>query len=85
MHLDFYSTTISVPFSGGIKGGGHGGICPPPPVGGSSPHLPPPVRRKKWPKSAIFGNFLDFCSLRVAFFPLDAPHKKFSGAATGSF
>ena len=36
----------------------------------------PPVRRKKWQKSAIFGKILDFCPLRIAFFPLDAPHKK---------
>ena len=50
-------------------------LCPPLP--------PPPVRRIKWPKSAIFGKCLDFCPLRIAFCPLDAPHKKISGAATG--
>ena len=46
------------------------------PLGGSVPSLPSP-RRKKWPKSAIFGKFLDFCPLRIAFCPLDVPHKKF--------
>ena len=50
--------------------GAWGSKCPP--VGGSAP----PVRRKKWPKSAIFGKFLDFCPLRIAFCPLDAPPKK---------
>ena len=45
------------------------------------PHLPP-VRRKKLPKSAIFGKFLDFCPLRITFCPLDAPPQKISGAAT---
>ena len=55
-------------------GGGHGGKMPP--VGGSAPHLPP-SQKKKLPKSAIFGKFLDFCPLRIAFCPLDAPHKKF--------
>ena len=48
------------------RGGGHGAspqALPPP------PHLPQ-VRRKK---SAIFGKFLDFCPLRIAFFPHDAP------------
>ena len=53
----------------------------PPPVGGSAPHSPP-VRRKKWSKSAIFGKFFDLCPLRIAFCPLDTPHKKISGAAT---
>ena len=48
--------------SGSIKGAW--GIC-----------SPPPVRRKKWPKSVIFGKFWDFCPLRIAFFPLNAPHK----------
>ena len=47
--------------------GGHGGIFPP--VGGSAPHLPP-LRRKKWPKSVIFGIFFYFC-------PLDNPTKIF--------
>ena len=40
------------------------------------PPLAPPVRRKKWPKSAIFGNFFDFCPLRNVFCPLDAPPQK---------
>ena len=57
------------PASGGIKGG----------MGAFAPQSKAllPVRRKKWPKSAIFGNFLDFYSLRITFCPLDAPHKKF--------
>ena len=37
----------------------------------------PPSQKKKWPKSAIFGNFLDFCPLRNVFCPLDAPTKNF--------
>ena len=45
------------------------------PVGGSFPHLPP-SQKKKWPKSAIFGKLVDFCPLRNAFCPLDAPTKK---------
>ena len=61
--------------SGGIKGR-HGGIYPPPPRQKLCPHLPP-VRRKKWPKSAIFGKFLDFCPLRIAFPPRCPPPKKF--------
>ena len=64
------------------RGGAWGGKCPP--VGGSAPPFDPPVRRKTWPKSAIFGKFLDFGPLRIAFCPLDAPHKKISGAATGN-
>ena len=65
--------------SGGIKGGM--GAFPPP----SQRLCPPlsPVRKKKWPKSAIFGKFLDFCPLRITFCPLMPPQKKNSGAATG--
>ena len=65
-------------------------LCPPSPYpvaasmgawGANAPQseaLPPtcPPQKKKWPKSAIFGKFLDFCPLRIAFCPLDAPHKK---------
>ena len=61
-------------FSGGIKGGALGEN---PPSRRLCSPLAPPVRRKKWPKSVIFGKFLDFCPLRIAFCPLDAPHKKF--------
>ena len=47
--------------------------------------LPPlsPRWMKKWQKSVIFGNFLDFCPLRNTFCPLDPPPQKIkSGAAT---
>ena len=59
------NTVIS---SGGIKGG----------MGENTPQSEalPPSQKKKRPKSAIFGKFLDFCPLRIAFCPLDAPHKK---------
>ena len=56
-----------------------------PPIGGSAPPTCPPIERKKWSKSVIFGKFFDFCPLRNAFCPLDAPppqKKKNSGAAT---
>ena len=72
-HIDIQSNNMPRHIcSGGIKGG-MGAFAP------QSEALPPtcpPVRRKKWPKSAIFGNILDFCPLRNVFFPLDAPHKK---------
>ena len=44
--------------SGGIKGGawGHGPLSRRP-----CPHLLPPPPQKKWPKSNIFGKFMDFC------------------------
>ena len=60
--------------SGGTKGGGGtGAFAPhPPTVGGSSPTLAP-LKRKNWPKSAIFAKFLGLCPLRIAFCPLDAP------------
>ena len=50
------------------------GKCPPP-VGGSAPppHLPPSQKKKM----AKISKFLDFCPLRIALCPLDAPHKKF--------
>ena len=49
---------------------------PPPTV--ASEALPPlaPSQKKKWPKAAIVGKFLDFCPLRNAFCPLDAPQKR---------
>ena len=59
--------------SGSTKGG-IGGIFP---QLEALPPLDPTVRRKKWQKSAIFGKFLDFCPLREAFCPLDAPTKTF--------
>ena len=72
-------TCFTLSGSGGIMGG-HGGKCPP---SEALPPTCPPLRRKKWPKSAIFGKFLDFCPLRIAFCPLNAPlHKKISGAGT---
>lgn len=40
------------------------------------------LRREKWQKSAIFVILKNFCPLRYAFCPLDAPPQKFSGAAT---
>ena len=45
------------------------------PVGGSAPPPPlaPPSEGKKWPKSAIFSKFVDFCPLRITFCP---PQKK---------
>ena len=52
------------------------------PVRGSSPPNCPP-QKAKWPKSSIFGIFLNFCPLRMAFCPLDAPHKN-TGAATAT-
>ena len=60
------------------------GICPPPskallPL---APSPPPLVQRIKWQKSSIFDKFLDFCPLRNAIFPLNAPTLKKSGAAT---
>ena len=61
--------------SGGIKGGGMGHF--PPPSLRPCPPLSPQSEAKKWSKSAIFGKFLNFCPLRNAFFPLDAPHKTF--------
>ena len=60
--------------SGGIKGGGHGGKCP------QSEALPPnlpPRQEKKMAKISHFRQIFGFCSLRIAFCPLDAPHKKF--------
>ena len=63
--------------SGGIKRGGIRGICPPSRQMLCLPRAPPPPRqKKKWPKSAIFGKFLDFCPLRITFSPLNALHKK---------
>ena len=57
--------------SGSIKGG-MGNLLPSLPE--ALPHSPPPaVRRKKWPKLAIFGKCLGFCPLRIAFCPLDCP------------
>ena len=49
--------------------------------GGAWGHLHPqlealptyPSQKKKWPKSAIFWKVLNFCPLRIAFCPLDAP------------
>ena len=49
-------------------------------MGALSEALPPTfprVRRKKWLKSAIFGNFLIFSPLRYAFCPPDASTKDF--------
>ena len=48
-----------------------------PPVGGSAPLLAPSEDQngQKQP-------FLDFCPLRIAYCPLNAPHRKISGAAT---
>ena len=56
--------------------GGHWGIYPS--IGGLPPlaRLPPPVRKIKWPKSAIFGNVLDCCPLRITFCPLNASHRR---------
>ena len=34
-------------------------------------------------KISHFGKFVDFCPLRNAFCPLDVPHEKNSGAASG--
>ena len=66
--------------SGGIKGEGDGAFALPQSEA-LPPHLsPPPRQKKKWPKSVIFGKFLNFCPLRIAFFPLDAPTKKLPGA-----
>ena len=48
----------------------------PPPQSEALPPLAPPVRRKKWPKSAIFGICFHFCPLRNAFHPFNAPPKK---------
>ena len=48
-----------------------------PPLEALPPLAHPPIRWKKWSKSAIFGKFLNFCPLRIAFCPLDAPHKNF--------
>ena len=62
-------------FSGGIKGGGMGQSE------ALAPFAPPPSQKKKWPKSVIFGKFMDFGPLRIAFCPLDAP--QISGSATG--
>ena len=56
--------------------GSSGSMKVPPPRRRISPTPPPPVRRNKWPKSSIFGKFSDFCPLRIAFCPLDAPTKK---------
>ena len=53
--------------------GGHGGQMPP--VGGSAPTFPP-VRRKKWPKSAIFGKFWIFAPQNRILPPRCPPHKK---------
>ena len=66
--------------SGGIKGG-HGAF---PPVGGSLPTPPPSLRRKKIPKSVIFGEFVDFWPSE-SHFALSMPRhkKKKSGVATG--
>ena len=59
------------------------GVFAPPP----SEALPPlsPSQKKKWPKSAIFDKILDFCPLRIAFCPLDAPPQKLSDAAAGFY
>ena len=54
-------------------------------VGGSSPPPLAPQSEEKIVKISHFGKFLDFCPLRIAFCPLDAPHKKISGAATGNY
>ena len=48
-------------------------------AGGSAPPLAPLSEGKKWPKPAIFDKFLDFCPLRIAICPFDAPHTKISG------
>ena len=58
--------------------GGHGAFDPP--VGGSAP--PPLHLEKKIAKISHFWHFFLFLPLRIAFCPLDAPHKKISGAAT---
>ena len=42
----------------------------------------PPIRRKKIAKISHFRQIFGFCPLRIAFCPLDALHKKISGAAT---
>ena len=56
--------------SGGIKGEKEN--LPPPPPRRLCPHLSPD-RRKIEKKSAIFSNILDFCPLRNAFCPINAP------------
>ena len=57
--------------SGSIKGGGAWGHLPPPPLEGLPPC--PPSQKKKWPKSAIFGKFLDFCPSELHFAPSMPP------------
>ena len=63
-------------FSGGIKGG-HGDICHP-----RQRLSLPPLSPQSEEKMAKISKFLDFCPLRIAFCPLDAP-QKISGAAKG--
>ena len=45
--------------------------------GGAWEHFPPPLKapsqKKKWPKSAIFGKFLDFSPLESHFAPSMPP------------
>ena len=69
------NTNLSGMDSDGIKGG-MGEFSPPPPPPWEA--LPPlaPCQKKKWSKSAIFDKFLDFCPLRNAFCPFDAPPQK---------
>ena len=63
--------------SGGIKGDMGGAYASP--VGGSAPSLAPQSEEKNGQNQPFLGKFLDFCPLRIAFCPLDAPHKKFLG------
>ena len=62
-------------FSGRIKGAWGHLPSPVPPLEALPPHLPP-VRRKNGQNQLFLAIFLDFCPLRNAFCPLDAPTKK---------
>ena len=77
--LELLSYQFGHPGSGGIKGG-HGGIPP-------SEVLPPLSlsQKNKMVKISHFWQIFGFYPLRNAFFPLDAPHEKNSGAATASW
>ena len=67
---------VDVPAGSGGSRGIKGGMGEFTPQSEACHHLRPPVRKIKRPKSAIFGNFLDFYPLRITFCPLNASHRK---------
>ena len=71
----FKNPCFKVKNSGGIKGG----------MGALSEALSPlpPSQKEKMAKTSYFWHFKKILPPQICICPLDAPHEKFSGAATG--